>query len=72
MKDLFDIGDRSQPGERQTDIELIIEEKAMNLTDAELKRLKALLAGWEKYSPSPRKGVAMAKIERKIKELEGK
>ena len=35
-------------------------------------KLKALLAGWEKYPPSPRKGVAMAKIERKIKELEGK
>lgn len=29
MKDLFDIGARSQPGERQTDIELIIEEKTM-------------------------------------------
>ena len=27
MKDLFDIAERSQPGERQTDIELIIEEK---------------------------------------------
>ena len=27
MKDLFDIGARSQPGERQTDLELIIEEK---------------------------------------------
>ncbi len=39
---------------------------------AELKRLKALLAGWEKYPPSPRKGIAMRKIERKIKELEGK
>ena len=39
---------------------------------AELKRLKALLAGWEKYSPSPRKGIAMRKIERNIKELEGK
>lgn len=38
---------------------------------AELKRLKALLAGWEKYSPSPRKGIAMRKIERKIKELGG-
>lgn len=29
MKDLFDIGARSQPGERQTDLELIIEEKTM-------------------------------------------
>ena len=27
MRDLFDIGALSQPGERQTDIELIIEEK---------------------------------------------
>lgn len=29
MRDLFDIGAQSQPGERQTDIELIIEEKTM-------------------------------------------
>lgn len=29
MRDLFDIGAQSQPGERQTDIELIIEEKKM-------------------------------------------
>lgn len=39
---------------------------------AESERLKALLAGWEKYPPSPRKGIAMRKIERKIKELKGK
>ena len=31
MKDLFDIAERSQPGERQTDIELIIEEKTMTV-----------------------------------------
>ena len=39
MKDLFDIAERSQPGERQTDIELIIEEKVMNLTDNEIKAM---------------------------------
>ena len=43
MRDLFDIAERSQPGERQTDIELIIEEKAMNLTDNEIKAMKACL-----------------------------
>ena len=38
MKDLFDIAERSQPGERQTDIELIIEEKTMTTADYVYKR----------------------------------
>lgn len=45
MRDLFDIGAQSQPGERQTDIELIIEEKKMatetKKTDFKLKKVKA-------------------------------
>ena len=60
MKDLFDIGARSQPGERQTDIELIIEEK---------KRLGVLLAAVEKQKPSPGKGFAIMKIKEKIAEI---
>ena len=37
MKDLFDIAERSQPGERQTDIELIIEEKKEMKKEIEYK-----------------------------------
>lgn len=60
MRDLFDIGPRSQPGERQTDIELIIEEK---------KKLEALLAAVKKEKPSPGKGFAIMKLEEKIAEI---
>lgn len=60
MRDLFDIGAQSQPGERQTDIELIIEEK---------KQLEVLLAAVKKKKPSPGKGFAIMKIEEKIAEI---
>ena len=40
MFDLFDNGDNSQPGERQTDIEDIIFEKSLlGMIQADLKRL---------------------------------
>ena len=60
MRDLFDMGAQSQPGERQTDIELIIEEK---------KQLEVLLAAVKKKKASPGKGFAIMKIEEKIAEI---
>lgn len=40
MRDLFDIGAQSQPGERQTDIELIIEEKKMTTENKKTEKVE--------------------------------